>query len=95
MKINELARKQHDWLVSVGWVGKTTPLEDIALIASEIGEAANECRGEKPTEKFGSELADIILRTLGLAEKEGIDMEAEISAKMAINEARGTRGRLK
>jgi len=95
MQINETAIKQHAWLAEVGWLGKTTPLEDLALICSEIGEAANECRGEKPTSALGSELADIVLRTMGLAVKEGIDLEAEIAAKMKINFARGTRGRIK
>jgi NTP pyrophosphatase (non-canonical NTP hydrolase) len=79
----------------MGWVGVTTPLEQIALIASEIGEAANECRGKTPTDKLGSELADIILRTLGLAENLGINMEAEIAAKMEKNKERGNRGRIK
>jgi NTP pyrophosphatase (non-canonical NTP hydrolase) len=95
MHVNDIAKKQFAWLESVGWASGTTPLEDVALIASEIGEAANECRGVEPTENFPIELADIILRTLGLAEKLGIDMEAAIATKMAINKARGNRGRLK
>jgi NTP pyrophosphatase (non-canonical NTP hydrolase) len=95
MSINDTARQHHAWLVEMGWATASTPLEQIALIASEIGEAANECRGAVPTEKLGSELADIVLRTLGLAERLGINMEAEIAAKMAINLERGTRGRLK
>ena len=95
MKISEISKAHHAWLTEMGWVGVTTPLEQIALIASEIGEAANECRGKTPTDKLGSELADIILRTLGLAENLGIDMEAEILAKMEKNRERGNRGRLK
>lgn len=94
MRINDLAEKQHAWLVKMGWTN-TTPLEDCALIASEIGEAVNECRGKKPTAEFGTELADIILRTVGVARKNGIDIEAAILQKMEINFARGTRGRLK
>jgi NTP pyrophosphatase (non-canonical NTP hydrolase) len=95
MTISDLQQKQYLWLASVGWADKTTPLEDLALIAGEIGEAANECRGKTPTEQFGAELADIVLRVAGLAQKVGIDLEQEILTKMEINNVRGTRGRLK
>jgi NTP pyrophosphatase (non-canonical NTP hydrolase) len=95
MHLNDISKQHHAWLTEMGWVGVTTPLEQIALIASEVGEAANECRGAQPTEKIGAELSDIILRTLGLAERLGLDMEAEIAAKMQKNRERGTKGRLK
>jgi NTP pyrophosphatase (non-canonical NTP hydrolase) len=93
MDINEIADRQHEWLCRVGWMN-ATPLEDLALIASEVGEAVNECRGEKPTQKLGTELADIVLRTLGMARKLNIDIAADMEAKMALNEHRGTRGRV-
>lgn len=92
MTINELAVKQFDWVDRMGWHNKTV-LEALALIASEVGEAVNECRGDKPTPEFGSELVDIILRVVDLAQWQQIDLEAEIAKKMAVNEARGTRGR--
>ncbi|MEO7065365.1 MAG: MazG nucleotide pyrophosphohydrolase domain-containing protein [Rhodanobacter sp.] len=94
MHLKEIAEKQHDWLTRMGWT-KNTVLEDLALVASEVGEAVNECRGEEPTDALPSELADIVLRTVGLARKRGIDIEAAVLAKMAVNEARGTRGRVK
>lgn len=94
-QLNEISKKHHEWLKEMGWVGVTTPLEQLALITSEIGEAVNECRGEHPTEKFRLELADIILRTLGLAERFDIDMEKAIADKMEKNRARGNLGRLK
>lgn len=72
----------------MGW-DKATSLEQLALIASEIGEAVNECRGEKPTDKLGSELADICLRTFGMAEQFGINIESEIIMKMAKNFSKG------
>jgi NTP pyrophosphatase (non-canonical NTP hydrolase) len=90
--INELCARQYDWVERMGWHNKTV-LEALALIASEVGEAVNECRGEAPTEAFGEELADILLRTFDLAQWQGIDLEAAILRKMAINEQRGTRGR--
>ena len=65
------------------------------LVVSEVGEAANECRGSVPTDAFGDELADIILRVLDIAAEHNIDIEDCIAAKMALNELRGTRGRAK
>jgi NTP pyrophosphatase (non-canonical NTP hydrolase) len=91
--LKRIAEMQYEWVESVGWHNKTV-LEALALIASEVGEAVNECRGEKPSPKFGEELADIILRTLDLAEWQGIDISEEVSKKMAMNLSRGTRGRL-
>lgn len=94
MEINDIAKKHYAWLAEMGWT-KCTPLESLALIASEIGEAVNECRGEKPSSLLGAELADIILRTVGMAEHLGIDIGLEIEAKMEINKSRGSRGRIK
>ena len=79
----------------MGWCGVTTPLEQLALITSEVGEAVNECRGDAPTENFRLELADIILRTCGLAERFDIDIEAAILKKMELNQQRGNKGRKK
>jgi NTP pyrophosphatase (non-canonical NTP hydrolase) len=93
--ISSLTAKQFNWLNSVGWVGKTTPLEDLMLVVSECGEAANECRGETLTPNFETELADIVLRVMGIAAKNDIDLEKAILAKMEVNRNRGTRGRIK
>jgi len=119
MNIREVQDKQFNWLKSVGWVGKTTQLEDMALVCSEIGEASaelheghpaqaslasltqivakaiNECRGEKPTDNFETELADIVLRVMGIASKNDIDLQSAIEKKMKVNLQRGTRGRKK
>ena len=95
MNLNDIAKQHYAWLEKMGWTAGTTPLEQIALIASEIGEAVNECRGEKPTDKLGSELADIILRTVGLTESLGINIEEEIIKKMEKNQQRGNLGRIK
>ena len=93
-EINLLAQEQWLWVDKMGWHNKL-PLEYVALIASEIGEVANECRGEQPTEKLGEELADIILRTLDMGHQFGFNMAEEIQAKMSKNYNNGTRGRLK
>jgi NTP pyrophosphatase (non-canonical NTP hydrolase) len=92
LDISELQKRQFDWVDRMGWHNKTV-LEALALVASEVGEAVNECRGESPTEKFGTELADIILRVVDLAEWQGINLSEVISAKMLVNEQNGTRGR--
>lgn len=92
MNISDMCKAQFDWVESVGWHNKTV-LEALALIGSEVGEAVNECRGETPTENFGEELADIVLRVADLAEWQGIDLQKKILGKMAINAVRGTRGR--
>ncbi len=85
MHINEIAASQYAWVERMGWHNKT-PLEMLALIASEIGEAVNECRGEVPTPEFGTELADIILRVADLAHHQGINLADVIAVKMALND---------
>ena len=92
MNINEIADTHYAWLKEMGWT-KATPLESLALITSEVGEAVNECRKGEPTPEFGTELADIVLRVLGLAKHHNINLEEVIEKKMAINRMRGNRGR--
>ena len=94
MNINEIAELNYEWVERMGWHNKTT-LEALALVASEVGEAINECRGVEPSEDFAEELADIVLRVLDIAHWQGIDMEKTLLAKMHKNELRGTRGRIK
>ena len=76
------------------WNNKT-PLEELALICSEVGEACNECRGDRPTEHLAEELADIVLRVLSMASGQGIQLGSVIVAKIEKNELRGNRGRIK
>jgi NTP pyrophosphatase (non-canonical NTP hydrolase) len=94
MDINKTAELHWEWIKKLGWNNKLV-LEELALVASEVGEAINECRGSKPTDHFGEELADIILRVFGVAKHQGIDIDEEIRLKMIKNEKRGTRGRIK
>lgn len=94
----EFIQEAHiEWVKAKGWYANKTPLESIALIASEIGEAANECRGVVPTGKLGSELADIILRVLVLADELGLDMTSELWNKIEYNaeHKKNTPGRIK
>jgi len=94
MKLNKIAEKNYLWVEEMGWHNKTL-LEALALVASEVGEAINECRHEKPSEEFPEELADIILRVLDIAHWQDIDIEKVIEQKMSKNQQRGNRGRLK
>jgi len=83
--LNDLAQKQAKWLQKMGWWKNKTPLESLMLVVSECGEAANEVRGLEPTENFEVELADIILRTLGLAAENNINIQQAVWNKMAKN----------
>lgn len=78
MNLNLLAQKHYDWVEAMNWHNKTV-LEALALIASEIGESAYEHLSEIPSEHFGEELADIMLRTLDLGCWQKVDMNQEVS----------------
>jgi NTP pyrophosphatase (non-canonical NTP hydrolase) len=97
LTLKEIADRHVAWLKSVGWFSAdVTPLENLALITSEIGEAVNECRqADIDIDKLATELADILLRVLGMSRKMGLNVEQAVIEKMAINEARGNRGRVK
>lgn len=78
MNLNELAEKHYQWVEAMNWHNKTV-LEALALIASEIGESAFEYLDDTPTEHFGEELADIMLRTLDLGCWQKVDMNSEVA----------------
>ena len=61
--------------------------EKIALIHSEVSEALEELR-DGTLEKFGGELADIIIRTADLAGAMKLDLAALVVAKLEANKAR-------
>ena len=93
--LRAIAATHHAWTGKWGWHTSTTTLEKLALVASEVGEAVNECRGAVPTAEFRFELADIVLRVLDIAECEGIDLEDAILAKMEKNLTRDLRHKIK
>lgn len=77
MNLNKIAQAQFVWVEDMKWHNKTV-LESLALIASEIGEAAYEHLDSTPTEHFGEELADIMLRSLDLACWQKVDLNNEV-----------------
>lgn len=70
----KIAKVTYDWIEQVGWHNRTV-LESLALIGSEVGEAAAECVSGKPTPMFGEELADIALRIIDLAEVHQVNID--------------------
>ena len=93
--MNQIAILHWAWVRSMNWHNKN-PLEYIALIGSEVGAAADECRGDTPSDKLPEKLADIILRTLDFAEEMDIDMDEAIKIKMDKNRLQGNhKNRLK
>ena len=70
-----------------------TPAERLMLIVSECSEALEEMRkpGELNKDAFGAELADIVIRTLDLAQSMGIDIETAVVEKHAKNRLRPVR----
>ncbi len=60
--------------------------QEFCYLYGEIAEAYESWR--KKDNELGSELADIAIYLLGLAEISGIDLGEEVNKKMAINESR-------
>ena len=68
-----------------GFNTTNVPLE-FCLLQGEIAEAFDAWR--KGRADAGEELADVAIYLLGLAEMTGVDLEAEVERKLAVNEAR-------
>lgn len=83
MNLNNIAQTHYDWVEDMNWHNKTV-LEALALIASEIGEAAYESLDDTPTEHFGEELADIMLRALDLGFWQKVDIDKQVQENSIV-----------
>lgn len=100
MTISEVVQRCYDQAVKSGWADKPVPvIEQVALIHSEASEALESWRngeamswtdsqnGNKPM-GVGSEYADIVIRVAHYCILNKIDLEYEISRKLAYNATR-------
>lgn len=97
MKLNDLVMKAYAAAEAKGF-RDASPLEDMALIHSEVSEAVEDLRAPEVrwsgTREDGkpigvaSEIADIMIRCAHFCGKHGIDLEAEVLRKLAYNETR-------
>ena len=92
LNIKEAQKEIHGIAVSKGWYANSAlnlP-EALCLIHSELSEALEKYRmGYDPSGPvIATELADVIIRTLDLAEYLNIDMEDIIRKKMDYNKTR-------
>jgi NTP pyrophosphatase (non-canonical NTP hydrolase) len=104
MSIRDLQIEVQANAITKGWYDVPTSVgEQLALLHCEVSEATEEARrhetkleytemvvGEtilKPC-GFGIELADVVLKALEIAAREGIDLEEQIARKHAYNKTR-------
>ncbi|HBR08016.1 MAG TPA: hypothetical protein DD735_03840 [Clostridiales bacterium] len=104
MEIRKFQEEVHKNAKAHGWWEEERSFGDlIALCHSELSEALEEYRnghaptltyytqqpdGTKKMEGIPSELADVIIRVLDMAEHYGIDIEAALAEKHAYNKTR-------
>lgn len=103
MSLNELAKMFHEQEKKSGFVGGADPnspeliLSKLMLIVTELAEAAEDVRakkmlvdvesGGKPV-GFPTELADALIRILGLCAFLGIDIDSVVNWKHEYNKTR-------
>lgn len=98
--ISQIQKEVHDLAIEKGWYDQQrNPLELIALIMSELGEAVEEIRkgrihchelDGKPVGEV-TELADAVIRILDYCEYFGLNLETAIEEKHEYNKKRSVR----
>jgi hypothetical protein len=101
MKINDFVREIHNNAKEKGWHDeKRSALEIHALIHSEISEATEEVRSNRPSGMYTCEgkpegepveLVDAVIRIMDYFGSKGWDLEGILMAKMEYNKTRSYR----
>jgi len=98
--INEIAKRVHQTAKDKGWwEAPRNPLEMMALVHSEVSEAVEELRNNKPDsyrndfnpekpEGWAVELIDAVIRIFDFLECAKVDVGSILLEKMAYNETR-------
>jgi NTP pyrophosphatase (non-canonical NTP hydrolase) len=88
--INELVQEIHKNAVQKGfWEHSQNLGEKLMLVVTEVAEAMEELREpEFDKEKFGFELADIVIRVCDIAGFTDVDLETLIVEKIKKNKSR-------
>jgi NTP pyrophosphatase (non-canonical NTP hydrolase) len=84
LTIREVQRAAWANKLAKGFNVTDVPME-FGLLVEEIGEAFSAWRKGRP---HGPELADVAIFLAGLAEMTGVDLEAAVAEKLAVNETR-------
>ena len=85
MEIREAQKLAWDNKITKGFNTADVPLE-FGLLTAEVGEAFTAWR--KRLDDFGEELADIAIYLMAIAQMNGIDLDTEVTRKLAKNATR-------
>lgn len=86
--VKKLQKEIHKNAIAHGWWETKREIPELlCLIHSEVSEALEAYRNHND-ENLHEELADVVIRVMDMCEGYGIDIEAEILKKHAINKKR-------
>ena len=96
MEIKDLTSKMNEFVTAKGWYDPDSPKPQtvrslaisLTIEAAEVLEHLQWAEHPADQEEFAQELADVALYLLQLAHVSGIDLEAAILNKLAINHQR-------